>query len=164
MSDAVSDFRERVAGMLAAAGFPRMPARVMMALMVSENGLTAAEVAHELGVSAAAVSGAVRYLQLLGFVARVPVSGSRRDRYAIVKSWYAMTMTNVAVYEQVANVAARGARTLPKGGAAQARVEEMSDFFAFLHGRLGELVAEWEQRGDSDPSPPRRPRTEEPSI
>lgn len=154
MSDAVSDFRERVAGMLIAAGFPRMPARVMMALMVSENGLTASEVARELGISAAAVSGAVRYLQSLGFVARVPVSGSRRDRYAIVTSWYAMTMTNVAVYEQVADVAAEGAMTLPKGSAARARVAEMSDFFRFVHSRLGELLAEWEQRGTSDSLPP----------
>jgi DNA-binding transcriptional regulator GbsR (MarR family) len=155
VSDAVSDFRERIAGILIAAGFPRMPARVMMALMVSENGLTAAELAHELGISAAAVSGAVRYLQLLGFVARVPVSGSRRDRYAIVRSWYAMTMTNTAVYEQVAGVAAEGAVTLPEGSAARERVAEMSDFFRFIHGRLGELLAEWEQRGTSDPLPPR---------
>lgn len=154
MSDGVPDFQDRIAGMLIAAGFPRMPARVMMALMVSEGGLTAAEVADELAISPAAVSGAVRYLQLLGFVARVPVSGSRRDRYAIVKSWYAMTMTNVAVYEQVAVVAARGAMTLPKGSAARARVAEMSDFFTFVHSRLGELLAEWEQRGSSDPSPP----------
>lgn len=155
MSEGLPDFQDRIAGMLTAAGFPRMPARVMMALMVSENGLTAAEVAEELGISAAAVSGAVRYLQLLGFVARVPVSGSRRDRYAIVRSWYAMTMTNVAVYEQVAGAAAEGAKTLPAGSAARARVLEMSDFFTFVQSRLGELVAEWEQRRTTDPSPPR---------
>jgi DNA-binding transcriptional regulator GbsR (MarR family) len=146
VSEGVLDFQNRVAGMLAAAGFPRMPARVMMALMVSEDGLTAAEIARGLASSAAAVSGAVRYLQLLGFVARIPVSGSRRDRYAIVKSWYAMTMTNVVVYEQVSSAAAEGAATLPEGSAARARVLEMSDFFAFVQNRLVELMREWEER------------------
>ena len=49
--------------MLTAAGMPRMPARVMMALVGSpDEGYTAAELAERLGVSAAAVSGAVRYL------------------------------------------------------------------------------------------------------
>jgi DNA-binding transcriptional regulator GbsR (MarR family) len=146
VSEGVLDFQNRVAGMLVAAGFPRMPARVMMALMVSEDGLTAAEIARALASSAAAVSGAVRYLQLLGFVARIPVSGSRRDRYAIVKSWYAMTMTNVVVYEQVSSAAAEGAATLPEGSAARARVLEMSDFFAFVQTRLVELMREWEER------------------
>jgi predicted transcriptional regulator len=145
VSEGVLDFQNRVAGLLIAAGFPRMPARVMMALLVSENGLTAAQIAQELAVSAAAVSGAVRYLQLLGFVARFSVSGSRRDRYAMAQSWYAMTMTNVAVYEQVASAAAEGAKSLPHGSAARARVLEMSDFFAFVRTRLVELRHEWEQ-------------------
>jgi DNA-binding transcriptional regulator GbsR (MarR family) len=149
VSEGVLDFQNRVAGMLVTAGFPRMPARVMMALMVSEDGLTAAEIARGLASSAAAVSGAVRYLQLLGFVARIPVSGSRRDRYAIVKSWYAMTMTNVVVYEQVSSAAAEGAATLPEGSAARARVLEMSDFFAFVQNRLVELMREWEERSTS---------------
>jgi predicted transcriptional regulator len=140
------DFQDRIAGILTAAGFPRMPARVMMALMVSENGLTAAELAAELAISAAAVSGAVRYLQQIGFVARMPVSGSRRDRYAIVRSWYAMTMTNLAVYQQVADAATRGAATLPPNSAARARVAEMGEFFLFIQQSLGRLMAQWEER------------------
>lgn len=151
MNGAVFDFQDRIAGILTAAGFPRMPARVMMALMVSEDGLTASELARELAISPAAVSGAVRYLQLVGFVARIPVSGSRRDRYAIVRSWYAMTMTNVAVYQQVADAAAGGAVTLPPGSAARARVAEMAEFFVFIKESLGELMAKWEaQRGTTD--------------
>lgn len=146
MSADAPDFQERIAGILAAAGFPRMPARVMMALMASEDGLTAAELAERLAISAAAVSGAVRYLQLLGFVARIPVSGARRDRYGIVRSWYSATMTNAAVYQQVADAAAEGVAALPAGSAARARLAEMGDFFAFIQGRLGELLAEWEDK------------------
>lgn len=151
MSEPLPDFQDRIAGILTAAGFPRMPARVMMALMVAENPLTASELAHKLSISPAAVSGAVRYLQLVGFVARIPVSGSRRDRYAIVRSWYAMTMTNVAVYQQVADAAADGAATLPAGSAARARVAEMGEFFSFIKESLGDVMAKWEaQRGPVD--------------
>ena len=59
-----ADAAEQAAAMLTAAGMPRMPARVMMALVGSpDEGYSAAELAERLGVSAAAVSGAVRYLQ-----------------------------------------------------------------------------------------------------
>ncbi len=55
--------------MMTAAGMPRMPARVMMALIAApEGGYTASQLGERLGVSAAAVSGAVRYLQQLHFV------------------------------------------------------------------------------------------------
>ena len=63
----VADFVEQTASALTAAGFPRMPARVLMALMVAETrGLTAQELGDRLGVSAAGISGAVRYLQNVG--------------------------------------------------------------------------------------------------
>ena len=146
MSEYAPEFQERIAGVLAAAGFPRMPARVMMLLMVSEDGLTAAEIAERLDISAAAVSGAVRYLQLIGYVARIPVSGSRRDRYTIARAWYTASMTSAVVYQQVADAAAEGVATLPAGSMAHARVAEMGDFFAFIQERMGELLAEWDAR------------------
>ncbi len=55
-----------------------MPARVFVALLVTDSGrLTAAELADLLQISPAAVSGAVRYLGGLGLVhkERVPVHG-----------------------------------------------------------------------------------------
>ena len=48
---------ERTAAAFAAAGFPKMPARTLLALVSSEQGsLTAAELSERLGASAAAVS------------------------------------------------------------------------------------------------------------
>ncbi|MDQ6739943.1 MAG: MarR family transcriptional regulator, partial [Actinomycetota bacterium] len=70
---------EQSAAVLASAGFPKMPARVLMSLMVSDDGaLTASELAQRLEVSAAGISGAVRYLQTIGIIRRVAQSGSRR--------------------------------------------------------------------------------------
>ena len=63
---------ERAAAMLTAAGMPRMASRVMMALVGSpDEGYSAAELGERLGVSAAAVSGAVRYLQTIRIVRRM---------------------------------------------------------------------------------------------
>ena len=49
---AMTDFVEQTAAAMAAAGFPRMPARVLMALIAAEStGLTAKELSDELGAS-----------------------------------------------------------------------------------------------------------------
>jgi len=72
----LNDYAERTAALLHRTGFPRMPARVLMALTVAESGLTAAELAERRDVSAAAISGAVRYLQTLAMIHRFPNPGA----------------------------------------------------------------------------------------
>ena len=53
---AVDDFVERFAGDLEAAGVPRLPARVFVALLVEDDGyLSAAELAERLHISPATV-------------------------------------------------------------------------------------------------------------
>src|SRR2546421_5235723 len=80
--DAMFGYIERFAAVLVAAGFPPMPARIFVALLVTDSGrLSAAELAGVLQISPAAVSGAVRYLIQLGLVHKERVPGSRRDYY-----------------------------------------------------------------------------------
>ena len=80
--DPLFDYTERFSAVLVAAGFPPMPARVFVALLVADSGrLSAAELAGMLRISPAAVSGAVRYLIQLGLVHKERVPGSRRDYY-----------------------------------------------------------------------------------
>src|SRR5437667_6642501 len=88
--EAVRRFVEHLAMTLYDLGFPRMPARVLCTLMVAEDGaMTAGQIGEWLGVSAAAVSGAVRYLVQVGMVQREPTPGSRSDRYrAMGNTWY----------------------------------------------------------------------------
>jgi predicted ArsR family transcriptional regulator len=141
------DVVEQSAAVLTAAGFPKMPARVLMALMVSEEGgLTAQELAEHLGVSAAAISGAVRYLQTVGIVRRLARSGSRRDRYELPEdAWYTAVTSKSPIYGVLAGLAesAVGAISDPSS-AARARVDEMARFYRFLDARLPELMEEWE--------------------
>ncbi|WP_422935773.1 GbsR/MarR family transcriptional regulator [Sinomonas sp. P47F7] len=142
----MADGAETSAAVLTAAGFPKMPARTLMALVVSADGsLTAAELAEMLGASPAAVSGSVRYLQTVGFVHRVSQPGSRRDRYALPdNAWYVASLRQNPVYERLADLADATALQLPDGSAARARVEEMGHFYRFLMARLPELLDEWE--------------------
>ena len=109
---------EQAAAMLTAAGMPRMPARVMMALVGSpDEGYTAAELAERLGVSAAAVSGAVRYLQTMRIIHRLSRAGDRRDRYDLVDDgWHAVLLANAPLYESsaTASTSSRTRTTMPR--------------------------------------------------
>ena len=76
---AVRQFIERFASLLADSGMPRMPARIFAALLSSDTSRrTAEELAELLQVSPAAVSGGVRYLVQVGLVSREAQPGSRR--------------------------------------------------------------------------------------
>jgi len=147
---------ERAAAAFAAAGFPKMPARTLLVLVASEQGsLTAAELSERLGASAAAVSGAVRYLQTVGFVHRVSQPGSRRDLYALHEDeWYVVSMRTNPVYEKLAALTDATAETLPEGSAARARVAEMARFYRFLNSRLPGLLEEWEQERSGEEAEP----------
>ena len=82
--EAVMRFVERCALTLTEAGIPRMPARVFVALLVSDDGRrTAAELAEMLKVSPAAISNAVRYLQQVRLAVREREPGERRDHYRL---------------------------------------------------------------------------------
>ncbi|MGN6425885.1 MarR family transcriptional regulator [uncultured Leifsonia sp.] len=143
---ALAEVMEHSAGVLIAAGFPKMPARVLMALTVTETaGLTAAELAERLDVSAAAISGAVRYLQTLGIVRRISQTGSRRDLYQMPSDWYALMVRNSPIYGVLADQAEAGLVAVgdPDSPATE-RLRDMAGFYRFLQGRVPEIIAEWE--------------------
>jgi DNA-binding Lrp family transcriptional regulator len=143
---------EQAAAIITAAGMPRMPARALMALVAAPaGGYTAAELADRLGVSAGAVSGAVRYLQDAHFIRRLPIVGHRRDRYdLVVDAFHSVVIGNIPVYLHMAdNVDRIGAQT--SDPAAVERATTMSGFLRFMAKRMPELVAEWEAlRADAD--------------
>lgn len=65
----VSPFVERFAADLTEAGMQRMASRVFACLLASEDGaLTSVELSERLQASAAAISGAVRYLAQVGMI------------------------------------------------------------------------------------------------
>src|SRR5215207_3580399 len=135
--EAVMRFVERCALTLTEAGIPRMPARVFVALLVSDDGRrTAAELAEMLKVSPAAVSNAVRYLQQVRLAVREREPGERRDHYRLYNdTWYeAVTHKD----EMLEGIEAVGADT-PAGR----RLEETRRFYAFLLDEMPRLMERW---------------------
>jgi DNA-binding MarR family transcriptional regulator len=136
---------EQAAAMLTAAGMPRMPARVMMALAGSpDDGYTAADLADRLGVSAAAVSGAVRYLVSMRLIHRLSRPGDRRDRYDLVDdSWAGMITANAPLYATLAASLDRIADENHSAPVSSGRAHEIADFLRYLAERMPQLAAEW---------------------
>ncbi|KRC46701.1 hypothetical protein ASE16_14870 [Leifsonia sp. Root227] len=144
---ALNDVLEHAAAVLTSAGFPKMPARVLMALTVTEQqGMTAAELADRLSASPAGISGAVRYLQTIGIVRRVSQSASRRDRYELPSDWYASMTRQSPIYAVLAAQADAGIAAVDDPDSlATERLRDMAGFYRFLEKRLPELLDEWEQ-------------------
>jgi DNA-binding transcriptional ArsR family regulator len=121
---------------------------VLMALLVAEaGGLTASELADRVGVSAAAISGAVRYLEQIGILHRIPQAGSRRDRWEFLDdAWYTALTAKSPVYGTIADLSDRAADAIGDEAAVGARrAREMARFYRFVDSRLPELMREWEE-------------------
>lgn len=144
--EAVRWFVERMAALLADWGFPRMAGRVLLVLMAAdEESLTAAELSDRLGVSPAAISGALRYLSQSHMVVREPVPGSRRDRYRLPDDmWYEVGLGKVPMFEILGGLADEAVQAL--GGPATrsgARMDRMRQFYQFMVDEMPVLLARW---------------------
>ena len=119
--DPLFGYVERFSSVLVAAGIPAMPARVFVALLVTDSGrLTAAELAGMLRVSPAAVSGGVRYLIQVGLVHKERVPGSRRDYYRMPDDvWSDMFRLRDQVMQRWATLIREGIELLGAGHAGR---------------------------------------------
>jgi DNA-binding transcriptional regulator GbsR (MarR family) len=144
--NAPDGFVDRMAGEFAAEGFPRIPARVLMALTGTPDArLTAAALAEQAEVSPAAISGAVRYLELLGMVRRMTVPGTRRHLYVLADDdhpWYTGSLSRTAVYERILRAIRTELADLPEGPVRE-RMTDMESFYAYIQERLPALFGEW---------------------
>ncbi|REF00039.1 GbsR/MarR family transcriptional regulator [Thermomonospora umbrina] len=145
--DAVLGFVERFAGQLADAGWPRMPARVFVALLASDPGrMTAAELAEVLLVSPAAISGAVRYLGRLNLVTRERDPGSRRDLYRVrMDVWQSVMAERDKVLNQWVVSLREGEKIVGSGGPAAERLAESAAFFEFMQAELDAMLQRWRE-------------------
>jgi DNA-binding transcriptional regulator GbsR (MarR family) len=158
--DAVYRFIERFSSILAEAGFPRMPARVFVALLASDSGLlTAAQLAELLHASPAAVSGGVRYLLQVGLVSSEREPGSRRLSYRMPGDvWYEVLRIRDRMLLRWAGVLREGIETLGASTPAGLRMTESVRYFEFVATELPSLLARWrEHQNLEDRAPATRP-------
>ena len=142
-----ADAVEHLGGALADAGMARLPARVFAALMAQEDGrLISAELARLLDVSAAGVSGAVRYLTQVRMIRRERERGSRRDVYVVMDdAWHDVLMQRDQIYAPIltALVEARGA--LGADTRAGERMQLSVEFLEFVTREMGGIAERWEE-------------------
>jgi DNA-binding transcriptional regulator GbsR (MarR family) len=141
-------FVEDFALLLTEGGVPRMPARVFACVLADDAGrLTAAELAARLGVSPAAISGAVRYLIQVGMLVKSRDPGERRDHYRLGHDpWYELITERTALLQRWQRGLSDGIELLgPERPAAQ-RLAETREFFGFLEEEMPALTERWRAR------------------
>jgi DNA-binding transcriptional regulator GbsR (MarR family) len=138
---------ERFASVMVAAGMPAMPSRVFVALLITDSGrLTAADLAAELRISPAAVSGAVRYLIQLGLVHKERMPGSRRDYYRMPDDiWHNMLRLRDQVMLRWTALVREGIDLVGPQTPAGQRLAEHAAFFEFVAKELPEVLARWDE-------------------
>src|SRR5260370_8890382 len=149
-NDPLFGYIERFAAVLLAAGFPPMPARVFVALLVTDSGrLSATELAEMLRISPAAVSGAVRYLIQVGLVQKERVPGSRRDYYRMPGNmWDDLLRMRDQVMARWAALVREGIDLVGPDSPAGARMAEQADFLEFATRELSEILKRWQEYRD----------------
>ncbi|ABM11615.1 transcriptional regulator, TrmB [Mycolicibacterium vanbaalenii PYR-1] len=150
-SPKVHDAAERLALVLAGHGLQRMTARVLAALLFSEQpSVTMAELADDLQASAGSISGALKTLTAVGLAERVPAPSSRRDHFRLRPDAWAMLYTGqnqtIAAFMDAADA---GIAVTGRTSLARQRLVEMRDFYAFLMAEIPAVLERWHARRDT---------------
>jgi len=146
--NAVGRFVESFASALVEAGVPHMPALVFAALLATDaGGLTADELATQLQVSRAAISGAVNYLGRVGLTTRERQPGTRRYRYVLQDpTWYELVARRERILDRWIATTREGVDALGPSTPAGQRLAESLAFFEFLRREMPALLARWREQ------------------
>jgi DNA-binding transcriptional ArsR family regulator len=141
-------FVERMGAALTSAGLARLPSRIFAAVLVDEDGrMTAAEIGETLGVSPAAVSGAVKYLDGVGMVRRERVRGTRRDVFVVDDlAWHDTLLQVDAIYGPMIGALEHGIDELGSTDPAHERLVVSREFMRFLTDELHGINERWTAR------------------
>ncbi|MFF6774478.1 helix-turn-helix domain-containing protein [Streptomyces sp. NPDC012637] len=132
-TEAVRAYEETFTTVLMQSGMPKMMARVMACIMISDQGsLTAPELVQRLEVSPASVSKAVAFLESQGLCRRDRGEG-RRERYIVDDDvWYESVMASARATAQITETARQGVGVLGRDTPAGIRLENVARFADFV--------------------------------
>jgi DNA-binding transcriptional regulator GbsR (MarR family) len=136
---------EQLGAALAEAGLPSLPSRIFAALLVDGDGrMTSAEVTEVLGVSAAAVSGGVKYLTHLQMIRRERVPGSRRDVYVVDDdAWHGLMLRREHMYAPILRALHGALDDLGRQHPSYHRLMLTAEFLRFVDAEMADLSAKW---------------------
>ena len=131
--EAVREYEETFTALLMRQGLPRMMARVLTCLFVTDAGsLTASELVQRLQVSPASISKAITFLESLDLVRRER-DERRRERYVVDDDlWYQSMIRSARDNAQLSETARQGVGILGPDTPAAARLENMARFLDFV--------------------------------
>ncbi|MFB8776993.1 helix-turn-helix domain-containing protein [Streptomyces broussonetiae] len=132
-AEAVRAYEEMFTTTMMASGMPKMMARVMAALSITDSGsLTASELVQRLDVSPASVSKAIAFLEGQGMVRRER-DERRRERYVVDDDvMYQSMIASARAIAQVGEIARRGVGVLGPRTPAGVRFESIARFLTFV--------------------------------
>jgi hypothetical protein len=144
---AVQDFTESFTDLLVQQGLPRMEARVLARLYITDSGaLTAADLVQRLRVSPASVSHAVAFLEQQGMLKRERVPGARRERYVIDdEMWLPSLLASLQMNEALVAASQRGAEILGATTPAGARFESSAELLLLVTEAFRQVMEQWQQ-------------------
>ncbi|MGW2254122.1 helix-turn-helix domain-containing protein [Kitasatospora sp. NPDC001660] len=144
---AVREFADRMAELLVHVGMPRMVARVLICLYVTDDGsLTAGELAERLRVSPASVSKATAYLEGQALVRRERDEHRRRTRYVIDGDiWYRALLASAERNAMLAGIAREGAELLGPATPAGARMDGAATLLDRIGQDIVHAVRQWRE-------------------
>ncbi|WP_433663956.1 helix-turn-helix domain-containing protein [Nocardia sp. CA-128927] len=143
-NDALRDFAAYFTELFVNDGMPRMQARIMTCLHLTDSGSrTAAELVSLLEVSPASISTAIRALEQRDLVRRERDS-RRRDRYYIDDdTWYRTTLNLARVTEVRVHALRRATEILGPTTPAGARLDGIGRYLDYLSQEMVAVVERW---------------------
>ncbi|MEU7913338.1 GbsR/MarR family transcriptional regulator [Microbispora bryophytorum] len=145
---AVQDFTESFIALLVQQGLPRMEARVLACLYVTDSGaLTAADLVQRLHVSPASISHAIAFLEQQGMLRRERVPGARRERYVIDDEiWVRSMLASMQMNDALVAASQRGAEVLGAATPAGARFGSSAELLSLVSAAFRQVVEQWQGR------------------
>ncbi|MFH8739507.1 helix-turn-helix domain-containing protein [Streptomyces sp. NPDC017964] len=155
-AEAVRAYEETFTTVLIQSGTPKMMARVMSCLTLTDTGsLTAAELVQRLQVSPASISKAVAFLESQGMVRRER-DDRRRERYVVDNDiMYQSMMASARSTAHVVDIARQGVGVLGSGTPAATRLENIARFLDFVSESIARAAEQARDILHTQPEPPK---------
>ncbi|WP_329582661.1 helix-turn-helix domain-containing protein [Streptomyces sp. NBC_01361] len=155
-AEAVRAYEETFTTVLIQSGTPKMMARVMACLTLTDTGsLTAAELVQRLQVSPASVSKAIAFLESQGMVRRER-DDRRRERYVVDNDiMYQSMMASARSTAHVVDIARQGVGVLGSGTPAATRLENIARFLDFVSESIARAAEQARDILHTQPEPPK---------
>lgn len=144
---AVQELADSFTELLVQQGLPRMEARVLTCLNITDSGsLTAADLVQRLRVSPASISHAIAFLEQQGMLRRERDPGERRERYVIDDEiWLRNLIASVQMNEALAASSRRAAQVLGATTPAGLRFESSAELVMLVSEKLQQAMEEWRE-------------------